>query len=522
MLRVMLLLSLMCVEAKVTLVETPCGRMIGRAYGNVNAFEGIPFGVQTRFQPSIKALCWRGVLNATYLGPACWQPVSVVQGMSEDCLNLNVYVPRSGDGGGPLLPVMVYVYGGGNMEGTNAQDGAGPLLALHLNAVVVIPNYRLGGLGYLVDVKSNLRGNYGISDILTALEFVRPLLESLGGDAKRITLMGQSSGGTNILALLASPRAKGLFQGAITLSASPNITQDVYSASRMQSQTLLPLIGCLPGDRSCLMNASAENVTAACEALQGGQAPPSFNPPNFPWAPNGNGRMGLVVVDGSIVARPLLDSLRVPIVDVPLFVQSVQCEQDPSDVSVDRLQNSNGTQFRTWLTDYLSQQGWVPAVAANISQRVKELYMKQFGPGQETIEWGLETWLADLGVTCGNDEVAQIAAKSFKSPVFRSHLIAPPSHPFFGKRFAFHTWDYPVSALAFWNGFKPEDSDLKLGATIRRSWTSMVHQGRAIGFRNGGCTQIRAMGMLGPCSDSGLRCTSLEKMGFGSEFWWVN
>jgi carboxylesterase type B len=71
--------------------------------------------------------------------------------------------------------------------------------------------------------------------------------------------MGQSSGGTNVLALLASPRSKGLFQGAITLSASPNITMDAGAASALHSRYLMPLLGCVGANatRQCLLQVRA-------------------------------------------------------------------------------------------------------------------------------------------------------------------------------------------------------------------------------------------------------------------------
>ncbi len=94
-------------------------------------------------------------------------------------LNLNVYVPAAN--ASELLPVLFYVFGGGNTEGSNAQMGVPAVLARRLNAVVEVPNYRLGTLGYVVFEGAGLTGNYGVGDVLTALRFVRPLLASFGG-----------------------------------------------------------------------------------------------------------------------------------------------------------------------------------------------------------------------------------------------------------------------------------------------------------------------------------------------------
>jgi carboxylesterase type B len=167
-------------------------------------------------------------------------------------------------------------------------------LAIELECVIVTPNYRLGTLGFLValDVDPTLTGNYAIGDCLTSLEFIRPILASFGGDQDRITVMGQSSGGTNIFAMLAAPRAHGLFNSAIVLSGSPNITADVNTTSNLHQKYLLPLTGC--EDLDCLLSRSAHNLTAASAALNGRSTVPGFNPPLLPVSPEGNQLIALV------------------------------------------------------------------------------------------------------------------------------------------------------------------------------------------------------------------------------------
>jgi carboxylesterase type B len=500
--------------AAATSLRTPCGNVLGQSAGGVVSFQGIPFGVvHRRFEHSEVAPCWPGTLEARALGPACFQSFAA-QGMSEDCLNLNVYVPENASS---LLPVLFYVFGGGNTEGTNAQMGVPSVLARELNAVVVVPNYRLGTLGYLVLESAGLTGNYGVGDVIAALRFVRPLLMSFGGDLNQITVMGQSSGGTNILALLASPSAKGLFSAALVLSGSPNITADVQSTSNLHAQYLLPLTGCpLQSDvqvtLSCLLRQTPENLTASSNALMG--APPGFNPPSLPLGPGGNQLIGLVIVDGIIVTMPVLDALAIPLIDVRLWVQSVQCELDPSDSQVDYLPNC--ASYEEWLAKYLGQTNF--SGSSGMAAEVAAAYCPD-----SSVERAFESLLADMGVTCGNNLVAQVAQKSFRNRVVRSHLTGRPSHEYLDKNYAFHTWDYPILGAQYWGPFSPQDSDLSLSKTIARTWTVMLYNDLN-NSSYGDCVIIGDNGTVsGQCENIEKRCQLLTRLGLAKpEFWWVN
>jgi carboxylesterase type B len=106
----------------------------------------------------------------------------------------------------------------------------------------VTPNFRLGALGFLAlpelsaaDPRGS-SGNYALLDIQLALQWVQANAHAFGGDAQRVTLIGQSSGGTNILALLASPTSVGLFSAGISLSGSPNITMDLTKAEEQGTE----------------------------------------------------------------------------------------------------------------------------------------------------------------------------------------------------------------------------------------------------------------------------------------------
>ncbi|KAL1860570.1 hypothetical protein VTK73DRAFT_7278 [Phialemonium thermophilum] len=164
-------------------------------------------------------------VSALEAGADCVQPVGEVKsGSSEDCLFLNIWTPTLSPLGviannSQLKPVMVYFYGGGLQTGSGKNPNTdGTNLASRGDVVVVSVNYRVGNVGFLAFNDSVHNGNYGISDMVTALEWVNKYIGYLGGDAQRITIFGESAGAQATHLLLASPKAKGLFQRAIMQS----------------------------------------------------------------------------------------------------------------------------------------------------------------------------------------------------------------------------------------------------------------------------------------------------------------
>jgi para-nitrobenzyl esterase len=139
--------------------------------------------------------------------------------MDEDCLYLNVWTPAKP--AGEALPVMVWIYGGSNLNGAGSQpeyDGS------HLAAkgvVLVTLNYRLDVFGFLAHPEltkesgANSSGNYGLLDQIAALKWVQKNIAAFGGDPARVTVFGESAGAFDVSLLMASPLAKGLFARAI-------------------------------------------------------------------------------------------------------------------------------------------------------------------------------------------------------------------------------------------------------------------------------------------------------------------
>ena len=217
-------------------VKVDSGPVVGVAEEKANVFRNIPFAAAPvgalRWAPPAPVKPWTAPRPAAEAGPSCPQPMNAdgspnfggANGpTSEDCLQLNVYAPPHAAKDGKLAPVMVWIHGGGNRWGAGwiyggenfARDGV----------VVVTINYRLGALGYFAHPAltkaakpSEPLANYGQMDQIAALRWVRKNAAAFGGDPKNVTVFGESAGGFDILALLATPSAKGLYKKAIVES----------------------------------------------------------------------------------------------------------------------------------------------------------------------------------------------------------------------------------------------------------------------------------------------------------------
>ena len=200
-------------------------------------FLGIPYAAQPvgalRWRAPQPAPHWSGVREASAWGPACMQRPSTwlpemlgVREMptSEACLYVNVWTPEVRPA--KKLPVLVWIHGGGNVEGSGEwPEGLGPTLA-RTGVVVVSLNYRLGAFGFFAysaldgESRDRVSGNYGNLDQIAALAWVRRNIGAFGGDPGRVTIAGQSSGSEDVCILMASPLARGLFEGAILESGT--------------------------------------------------------------------------------------------------------------------------------------------------------------------------------------------------------------------------------------------------------------------------------------------------------------
>jgi para-nitrobenzyl esterase len=213
-------------------VTIDTGGLQGVTVGTVTAFKGIPFAQppvgELRWRPPQPVKRWSGVRNATEYGADCMQepfpgdaaPLGVQS--AEDCLYANVWTPAKRGAG--KLPVMVWIYGGGFVNGGSSPavyDGS----EFAKDGVVLVSfNYRLGYFGFFAhpalsaEQRGGLLGNYAIMDQVAALEWVKRNVAAFGGDPNNVTIFGESAGGMAVHILLTTPLASGLFQKAIVES----------------------------------------------------------------------------------------------------------------------------------------------------------------------------------------------------------------------------------------------------------------------------------------------------------------
>mgnify|MGYP001490675979 FL=1 len=236
-------------------IVTSSGITQGFIKNNVVNWNDIPYA-----KPPIDDLRWKAPRkieqNSNLIKPKnnnfCLQRTSNLGGSSQfsnesisgsvDCLYLDIYSPSKTSE--QLLPVMFWIHGGGNTSGLKDLYDFTKLVKKH-NVIVVTINYRLGPLGWFTHpaVQSLQDGldrtsNFGTLDIISALEWVNENINSFGGNPNNITIFGESAGGHNVLSLLVSKKAKGLFHKAISMSGyTESISPENAYKQKNQSPT---------------------------------------------------------------------------------------------------------------------------------------------------------------------------------------------------------------------------------------------------------------------------------------------
>lgn len=213
-------------------VAIEAGRLRGVSHDGIASFKGIPYAAppvgDLRWRPPQPSEPWEGVREATEQAPDCMQvpfpgdeaPHRVDP--SEDCLYANVWTPAQRPP--EPLPVMVWIHGGGFVNGGSSPavyDGSN---FARSGVVLVSFNYRLGRFGFFAhpvlsrENSGEPLGNYGHMDQIALLRWVQRNISAFGGDPSNVTLFGESAGGGSVLALMTAPMAGSLFHKAIIQS----------------------------------------------------------------------------------------------------------------------------------------------------------------------------------------------------------------------------------------------------------------------------------------------------------------
>lgn len=526
-----------------TWVTTPDGARVAN-------FLSIPYAAppvgELRWAPPAPPGCWPASgYNATqYKGVCIQQPGLGV----EDCLYLHVHIPEAVYNGsipGPV-PVWFYIHGGGLMGGSGNFENPDTFLSKQRHgAVAVVINYRLNWAGWLATAElsatqGGASGNYGLMDQQAALAWAQRNVGSFGGDASRVTLGGQSSGGTSIFALMASPASRGLFRAAIALSGSPNISIALEQA-HAQNAGWADAVGC--GSAAgyttpaavvkCMRGVPAETLVGAI--------PASWNTPGM-WGlellkPTGMDYAGLPVVDGRVITASFEEAMAAGLNgNVTLVYGAMGQENDLApDVYV-----GNFTQLQ-WLA-YLNSSlaGWTPAFP-DIALTIFREYANQ---SAIDVQLAYDSFNTDYGLICANARIA-VGAKAggaYPAPIYLYVNEWQPAHALGPIRWAYHTWDYSAAMENWPLGYTPGPTDLQLAAELQAIWGDIMAHGRldkvrfgwrsvedAAGFPARWGTYLMSHPSMWPYQASSTvftykadTCKMLAGFGFDARFWWCN
>ncbi len=226
-------------------ITTENGRISGevRPSGAI-AYRNISYAVADRWEQPRRAPAWQGVRDGRIAGNICPQkvenPALDAFTQSEDCLNLNVWVPKGYKAGKHKkpLPVMFWIHGGSFRVGSGALPIYDGDAIVARDVILVTVNYRLGLLGRFAhpDLSKQQAGkpraDYGLMDQVAALQWVQRNIGQFGGDANNVTIFGYSAGGVSVNYLMAAPSARGLFHKAIAQSGGIQVETTQHISER--------------------------------------------------------------------------------------------------------------------------------------------------------------------------------------------------------------------------------------------------------------------------------------------------
>jgi para-nitrobenzyl esterase len=443
-------------------VKTDQGKVQGKTIndGKVRAFLGLPYAAppvgDLRWKAPEPVAKWKDTRDATKFGAHCAQGrvfddmVFQDSGPSEDCLFLNVYVPANATDKSKL-PVMFWIHGGGYAGGASSEPRHnGDFLPLK-GVVLVTINYRLGVFGFLVTDElakeaNGSAGNYGLMDMVAALQWVNANIKNFGGDPGNVTIFGESAGSFAVSTLMASPMAQGLFHRAIGESGAA-----FPSGINLGGETV--------AERAKTDGAWVDSIGA--KSLKDLRAMPTEQ---LLEAAKKKGTTGFApVIDGRLITEPIPDT----------YAAGKQAH-------VPLLAGWNADEGSFFAMHGMTAPQW-NAMAGGLFKERSVAFLKLY-PGEtdaqalrSAIDYGSDSFIA-----LGTWKWIEAHSKTGQSPVYRYHfeLAAPPSkyHP---GTFAFHSDDieYVFGTLDTRPGYTVRDEDRKLSDQMMSYWTNFARSG---------------------------------------------
>jgi para-nitrobenzyl esterase len=263
------------------------GALRGVTADGIASFKGVPYAKPPvgawRWRPPQRPEAWQGVRSADHYGSICMQKVVKDNGVglqpaSEDCLTLNVFTPVAASAA--KLPVMVWIHGGGFINGSGTAELYDGTKLAQQGVVVVTLNYRLGRFGFFAhpaltaETPKTYLANYGLMDQIAALQWVQRNIHAFGGDPKNVTVFGESAGGIAVNRLMMIREAQGLFQKAIVESGAGREHGQTLADAEADGAAFATKLGVTGNDPAALRAIPADAIVAAGDLnLFKGEAP---------------------------------------------------------------------------------------------------------------------------------------------------------------------------------------------------------------------------------------------------------
>lgn len=444
-------------RADLLTVKTQQGKVHGKMINEskVMAFLGLPYAAppvgDLRWKAPEPPAKWTGVRDATQFGHHCMETPAFDQafadpGPSEDCLYLNVYAPSTATKKSKL-PVMLWIHGGGFSSGAGSEYRQSGDYLPTKGVVLVTFNYRLGVFGFLATPEmakeaNGAAGDYGLLDMIAAMQWVKSNIKQFGGDPQNVTIFGESAGSMAVSLLMASPMAQGLFEKAIGESggAFSNRPGQTLEEQEQRDEAWAESLGA-----KTLADLRAMPADALQEATRQKGAP-RFSP----------------VVDGRVLTEPVPDTYAAgKQAHVPLLAGWNRDEQHnlATGMTVEK--------WKQWAQDHFGD-------------RAADFLTLYPGDTDEEAQRSAIDYESDAFIAFGTWKWIEAQRKTGDAPVYRYHfeLPAPPSkyHPGW---YTFHSDDieYVFGTLdtrpdADW---RPEDRTLS--EQMMEYWTNFAKTG---------------------------------------------
>jgi carboxylesterase type B len=336
--------------------------------------------------------------------------------------------------------------------------------------------YRLNTLGFLATAdlaaEEGWVANQGIADAIAALQWVQREIAAFGGDKSRVTLMGQSSGGTLILALFCAPSAAGLFTGAISLSGSPNITQGA-AAKWQQDEPVLAALNC-SGQASAAERVACLRAVPATALAQATPKPSWDTPGIFGWAlpqgipapPAGAQYAGIVHIDGVLLTQPFHTALTAELVPAALIISNMEAEGDGgSGIGV---RNESLAQWATAL--HASFASWPGSSGSSAAAALYEAYLPEATVDPDLAYASINS---DYGLSCAARALAAMVAATGSQRQHPLYVLYNAWQrgswsPDGNGRWPYHALDLQELGWSWSTGVVPTASDLLAAALLQQ------------------------------------------------------